>query len=316
MERALLDRLLAAGYLLPTDLYSGAFSIENRVNRNLLVIVRSGRVTLTCKRFRGERARLREVAALTSLSKAKLEFRVPRLLVSDDKETISASSPGLITLFERWSNRRPTARLARRFGRVLASLHSLTAPDLTSRVQIPFDPAHVDASVLDASPGIREMIRRIQDAALEDVVRTTSDVLTHAEPVFSHGDIRAHNVLVHPTRSNLIELIDWETSGSGSCWYDLGAGLAMFVELALVAGRGSPSPAILRAFLAGYMTAPRGQLDLVLVVRCAGLRLLQAAIEYASTDLPIPDLAQRLRIVGEILLRRPSEGLIHLGLIR
>ena len=88
----------------------------------------------------------------------------------------------------------------------------------------------------------------------------------------------------------------------------------MFVELALTDGRGVPDTAAMLAFLAACEGSDR-DLDLNVVVRCAGLRLLQTAVEYATVSHDVPEVAERLRRVGTLLMRRPIEGAMHLRLL-
>jgi aminoglycoside phosphotransferase (APT) family kinase protein len=279
------------------------------------VVVRSERVTLTEKRFRSTAARDRELAALTSLVSETRPFEIQHVLQTIDTTIICASAPHLVTLHDRWSGKPPTSRLAERVGVALAAVHSVGHPDVSIASGFQFDPAQVGIGVLDASAGAREMIRRIQEADLDDRFARLTEDLNHEEIVFVHGDVRAANVLVSVRGSDVVALIDWETSGPGSRWLDVGAALAGFVELALVAGHGPPSPTVLHALLDGYSRWMGRAANVNLLVRCAGVRMLQTAVEYSASAHIVPVVADRMFVLGKLFLRAPHEGAIHLRIL-
>lgn len=309
----LVEQLLSQGLLKPSDCHSAEFSIEERRGRNALLIIRTPTSTFTHKRIDEQDGHTRERAALAHLTKHHPKFEIPRVLSSGGGTLLCTSSRGRISLHERWSDGVATKRLAQRLGQALASLHSIPSPDLPSRMPLGFLPTRASIDVLSSSAGCRDVIRRLQDDGIDGSLSDLSNRLSD-ESVFCHGDVRAANVLVDQTGSEVIELIDWETAGPGSHHVDLGAGLAIFVELALLAGRGSPQASVVRGFLDGYSSAA-GLRDIVLTVQCAGARLLQMALEYGAASYEAPEITERHIKIGCLFLRNPYEGAIHLGLL-
>jgi aminoglycoside phosphotransferase (APT) family kinase protein len=168
--------------------------------------------------------------------------------------------------------------------------------------------------MLDVSGGARDVLRRLQHSELDEAMTALSTALAAEPTVFCHGDIRSTNVLVAPTGNFDIELIDWELSGGGPAAWDVGAGLAIFIEIALVAGDGTPSSRVVQAFVAGHGAAAAGS-ALLLIVQCAGARLLHAAFESGMGTSQLTPHSERLITIGSLFVRRPHEGAIHLGLV-
>jgi aminoglycoside phosphotransferase (APT) family kinase protein len=130
-----------------------------------------------------------------------------------------------------------------------------------------------------------------------------------------HGDVRTGNILTGRRRDAALMLIDWETGGSGCPWLDVGAGVAMLLEWSVVAGAGEPPSKSVTALLEGYRAIGDCAIDLRSVVQCAGLRMLQAGVEYGEDSVDIAAVARRFLRVGLILLTRPEEAAIRLGLV-
>lgn len=309
--RALLD----AGHLQPEECQDRAFSVEERPGRNSLIIIRTDARTLTVKRFGHPAGSRRHRIALQALAGQPRHFEVSSVVAVDGDRLVCSSPPGMETLHERWMRRMPRPRLAARVGRAIASLHISVIPDGWARAA-PSGLIHdLDVGILESSAGAREVLRRLQASGLGDAVASVADRLEACPPAFCHGDVRSTNLLVSRDPAGLIELIDWETAGPGARWLDLGAGLAIFVELALLAGRGVPDPAVLRAYLAAYALGSGSQVDMLLTVQCAGAQLVRTAVEYSAANNGLPEVAERLLTVGSLLLRNPVEGAIRLALL-
>ena len=292
---------------------SATFSVEERSSRNRLILIRTAGRTLTVKYYASSHGHAREIAALQALARRRLAFDVQHIVTQDEGRLVLSSPPSLIPVHERWRSRRPSQRQAAQLGRALASLQTVDPPVAAGWSRLPFDPSRVGLEVGDASAATRQVIRRLQDEDLSDELCSLAARLSGEPRVFCHCDLRTQNVLT-ATSGSALSLIDWETAGAGPPSLDIGAGLATFVELALTDGRGVPDTGAMLAFLAAWEHLDR-TLDLELVLRCAGLRLLQTAVECATVSHEVPDVVDRLCRVGLLLLRRPSEAAIHLRLL-
>ncbi|WKK73230.1 phosphotransferase [Rathayibacter oskolensis] len=163
---------------------------------------------------------------------------------------------------------------------------------------------------------LREVIGLLQADGTAEVMDEVAAELAEEDEVFSHGDIRGRNILVLPGRGGGVHLIDWETSGRCSRWFDLGAGLALFIETALLAGRGAPSGATLLTYLAAYSRSSGHQIDVALTVQCAGVRLIQSAMESTREGAERSLVAERLLTVGGLALRSPLQVARRLEVLR
>lgn len=119
-----------------------------------------------------------------------------------------------------------------------------------------------------------------------------------------HGDVRWENAIVcdgvrEPS------LIDWEDAGLGAPAWDVGCLLASFASFAIRAdarfGGAGPAAAALRAMLRGqaadawraYRASSEPARDpsfLRDAVRCAGVRLAEAAFAPSASDLSLPEI--------------------------
>ena len=308
--------LLDRGILEAGECLSAGFSAEHLTGRNRLILIRTPTRTLSVKWHREPTAAAREVTALTVIGSCRPDFHVQSLVDHRADRVVLASSPGLRPVHERWRGAGPSRRRAHRLGRALASLHAVPPPEGTPWSRMPFDPSSAGEELIDASSGTREAVRRIQDdERVIDQVRELDVVLRSEGATFCHGDLRTHNVLGSSGADAALTLIDWETACAGPRSFDLGAGLAMFIEFALVAGKGAPDPVVLGAFLAGYADRAGGPVDLAVPLRCAGVRLLQTAVEYAAGTSEELEIVERFCRIGSMLLRRPGEGAVHLRLV-
>ena len=265
------------------------------------------------KHYRSSWGQAREAAALEALAGRRLAFGAQEILAQEEGRLVLSSRPDLVPVHERWRARRPSPYQARQLGRALASLQTVDPPVGATWSQPSFNPSTVGLEILDTSAATKQVVRRIQDEDLGAEHADLGSRLLDEPRVFCHGDLRTQNLLIAASNS-AFAIIDWETACAGPPSFDIGAGLATFVELALTDGRGVPDTPAMLAFL-GAWHGSGWDLDLNVVVRCAGLRLLQTAVEYATASHDVPEVADRLCRVGTLLMRSPSEGAVHLRLL-
>ncbi|QHC66119.1 phosphotransferase [Rathayibacter sp. VKM Ac-2759] len=305
VDRGLVDRV---------DCLAADFSLEERSGRNLLVVVRTRSETLTIKFFDRPAARIREENALDELAATGLAFGVPTVVETTETSLICRTVGGLLSVTERW----PTAlgpRFASRLGAALASLHAIDPAALAPAPQLPLV-GRPGVEAIEFGAALREVIGLLQADGTAEVMDEVAAELAEEDEVFSHGDIRGRNILVLPGRGGGVHLIDWETSGRCSRWFDLGAGLALFIETALLAGRGAPSGATLLTYLAAYSRSSGHQIDVALTVQCAGVRLIQSAMESTREGAERSLVAERLLTVGGLALRSPLQVARRLEVLR
>jgi Phosphotransferase enzyme family len=238
------------------------------------------------------------------------------------------------------------ARIARRIGQLLGTLHSIPVDVIPEDLRSNAIPAH--ACLLE--PG-EQLFSQTSYASIQLIALAQSDhsLCDSADrlPVlgqykaYTHGDVRWSNILVlrhtDAGRMPMLQIIDWETSGLGDPAWDVAS---MFAEnlsswLTLIP-KGLPSDTYRNLRLAGYPTdclqrtiahfwdgytetVPldrSAQADLLeRAVRFTAARLLARAIEldHRASSCSI-DAVTHLQVGAQILARPTAVTLALLGL--
>jgi hypothetical protein len=311
--RLVVADLLDSGHLTFEEVQSRHFTIEERQARNALLVIRTTRRTLALKVYTAPGACSREVTALRHLARQARSFDVPRCTRIDDCAFLGETAPALKQVGANPRHPGISARAARRIANAVASLHRILPVAGLERAHPVISPVGVGPWILDAPAPVRELLVLLQEPEISDAIGQLDAELTDDAAVMVHGDLRPANILLE--RTGRVWLIDWETAGAGSRWRDLGALLAAVVEIAVSEGRGPPDSRVPRALLGEYATATDHRVDHSLVVRSAGLRLLQAAVERAHHETVSSDQGRALFVAGRLFLLRPVEGARHLGLV-
>ena len=315
LARVELDHLLQLALLTTDECLTPGFSLEFGGLRNQLTIVRTARYTLACKDYPNSVAADRECAALDAIeASSPARFQIPTLVRREKRRVFTRTAPSLEPLGDRWFGRPPTLTSIGRLADALAELHSIDPRGAPEIPPIIFDPAFVSAEVLSESPAVRAVLKQLQESALTPAMERLRSDLDGQPRALCHGDIRGENILLDRNGRSMT-IIDWEGAGVGAPWMDLGAGLAMLIELAVLVARGVPDPVLLKAFLSRYASRSSTPIDLSAVLRCCGVRLMQAAVEYAAADIDVSSESRRLATVGTLATLRPTEAGIRLGVI-
>jgi Ser/Thr protein kinase RdoA (MazF antagonist) len=312
--RAILRRLLETGLLIHDDIQTDGFAIEERVGRNYLMLIKTRDRTLSLKFFDSAASYSQEVIALRSLADATLAFSVPCLLRIEQRTILAQTNPKLRPLGA--VPRAPgilTSAVVRRVTKAIATLHNCPIPPGLPHAYPAVDPRGVGPWILDSPPAAREMVRDMQDTDIREPLTDLMLELDECEPVFSHGDLRPGNILLD--RSGRVWVIDWETAGPDPRWRDLAALLASVVELAIAAGKGPPPETLIHALRDTYAAHAGVSPNISLIMRCAGARLLQAAVERAHHEWPLTPQTHAVLTVGRMFLLRPTEGAVRVGLM-
>jgi aminoglycoside phosphotransferase (APT) family kinase protein len=295
------------------ECFSRHFSVRAFGLRNQLYLISTERRTIAHKTFSSADVADQECGMLLRLEGAQC-LRVPRLIDRDDRVVVTETPPALVTLREDTVKRRAGigTQVATQLADTLAHLHGRPIKDLAPTQTLPFDPNHAAADVLDESWVVRDNLRLMQDSALNESVAELRHAAVASRPVPVHGDIRSDNILLKDRRGPLT-LIDWEFSGQGYRWMDVGSALAMIVEVAIVVGKGAPNPSIVRRLLSRYARKCAVPLDLRSTIQCAGIKLLQTSAEVAAASSEHDSRVDRLRQAGTLFLSRPYEAGVHVG---
>jgi len=305
------DELLRRSVLKPGDVLSEAFRVDAVPGRNGARLVRSARTAVLVKRLEDSS---REVRGLIRCADPSANVWVPKLrFVSETlvaTETAASLKPVSVSArsgkYPRW--------VAEALGSNLARLHRVPINGDDPPVgHLPFDPDGSTTAALDESPAVRALLASYyEDAELVEGVRFLARQMRNHRSAFTHGDIRAGNVLAD-TKERRICLIDWEMCGSGDPMIDVGAAIALLLSGSLMYSRGSPDRSNVRALLAAYR-ASSGSLRLESALRCAGSVLLQFSLESVSDRLEPSSYSRRASAVGRLGLVTPTVLALHLHL--
>lgn len=305
----ILEHLMAEGFLAPAEITSSDFVVRDRSGRNRLTLVETADRAISVKVFNEAGSYRRETVALRSLSRCPQHFVVPSLIGLEANSVITQTDPGLVTLHE-WWHRGVGRRGVRQLARALAELHAWTTTGL-ARARPGVDPSGAGPGILDSGPGFRAVVRLLQAPAVHDALAALDARLGTGPQVFSHGDVRAANVLFGKRG---ICLIDWETAGTDSRWRDVGAVLAMLIEDAIERGAGPPASEVVINLLREYGARAGLVADVDAVVQVAGARLLQFAAERGRSEWPVGEHSRAITSAGRFFLLHPREAARRLRL--
>lgn len=277
---------------------------------------------------------------------------VPRFYAYDPGESalVLELIEGAETLAERQARTgRFSVESARQFGGALAELHAISPednPDLYDVLgrSIYGGRPHWTLSVhrpylreygLSSNANIQtvKILQRFPDfgAALDALRHEWMSPVSHV-PI--HCDIKWGNILVRPSSSQTVRLVDWELARLGDPCWDVGSFFGEYLTFWLlsipVTGQDPPDrfldlarypldkmrPAM-RAFWLAYTTRlgiPANRLDGVLLrsVRYAGARLIQTAYEQGQTSALLTSNIVVLLQLALNILQRPAEAAIML----
>lgn len=307
--QAVVSNALRDGHLLFDEVADPLFSVEVRVHRNMLQLVRTRRQTLVHKQFETSEDCQRESSALRAADQADRRYELPRVLAHQHRSLLTRTSPSLEPL----GCSRATAPTVTRVARCAEAIASVHGVPLNAGIEPAAQPIRLDGIgpwILDAPPAVSILLDELRQPDVRDAVNAVLETLSTGPTVWSHGDIRPANLLLGP--SGTVCLVDWETAGRASRWQDLGALLATVVELALQVGQGPPSGALTQTIVRTYASAARVKVNLPVVVRAAGLKLLQTAVEQAFQEWEPSRRTQATLTAGKLLLLQPTRAAIHL----
>ena len=307
--QAVIDNALRNGHLVFDEITDARFGVEERAHRNTLQLVRTHRQTLSYKRFETSEECRHEQAALLTADQHDRSYELPQVIGCHDRTLITRTSPGLQPLGSTRGTAPTSARIAR-CAEAIASLHEVSVDVRTGLAAQPVRLDGIGPWILDSSPAARTLIKTLQESSVHDAIDELMVELSTHDMVWSHGDIRPANLLVG--RDDTICLIDWETAGRASRWQDLGALLATVLELAMHAGKGPPDGKVARAIVQSYASATGVPIAVSLLVRSAGVRLLQTAVEQAFHEWEASAQTRAILSAGRLFLLRPTRAALHM----
>lgn len=242
---------------------------------------------------------------------------VPSLVDRDGLLVVTETAPALATLREHAATRQVnvSAQIACRMAFALADLHTQPVEHLALTHTLTFDPRQMGAEVLGESWVVRKNLRSMQLSSLNESIGELQLAADMSPQVATHGDIRSDNILAKDALGP-ITFIDWEFSGRGYRWMDVGSALAILIELAIMVGRGVPDPSIARDLVLRYAERADVTIDLRRVFQCAGIKLLQISAEVAAGSIADDSRIDRLRRAGVMFLTRPYEASVQVGILQ
>jgi aminoglycoside phosphotransferase (APT) family kinase protein len=273
----------------------------------------------------------REAAVLRALAQIPALAELAPVLVHYDDAAVRLvlrSPPDAIA----WAEQpRPPQLAAGALGRALAEVHAARpelggtphAVDRLWGLSLPEPPLE---RLRDMSAGALDLLALVQDSReLCDRLRRLHD--DAGDDAFVHGDLRWDNCMALPApgsrRRTRVLLIDWELAGRGRRAEDLGTALGEYLRLWVgsvpIVNASDPGRLVgrarhpldrlqpaMRALWAGYRCVSTRPVALRRVTEMAGVRLLQAAMEYAQGLVTVTAEVLTLLQVADNVLRTPD----------
>lgn len=297
---------------MPASVLDGRFSIEAAAGRNGAWLIRLSEETLLVKPFPSADSCDRETRNLIRAVALERGPRVPAIRSAEANVLVTATPSGLGPVGVRRPGRPFPRWQLDVLARSLSALHQVQADETDSTVGASFDPRLTDQETANDSSGVRALLRDLQkdDETLSAIDDLSRDLRAENAAVV-HGDIRSANVLATVV-GRQIWLIDWELAGRGHPSIDIGAVVAMLLEDGIRASGAGPDRQGVGRFLSSY---GKHRVDLSRSLRCAGLRLLQAASEGAMYENEPSPYVRRLVDIGRIALTRAEEVAVQLRLV-
>ena len=354
-EPAPLDEREIVTYLIEGGLLDARAAVRDRVTvvdqsrRNLNYLVKVDEDGYFVKQGVGRERRSTIGAEATTHRLLKRSARLDKYMVPlrrfDSARAIEVFD--LVPSASSWRDhfvrtRRLPLMFARRAGRALAGLHSLSVPPVLP-VELRRGPAEIlsihrpPAAILDSTSraGLRV-------AAMVQAAQGLGDALEAAasnwrfEAVI-HGDIRWDNCLVFPGstahRATRLKLIDWELARVGDPAWDVGCVFAEYLgswltsipsspdlppdkaldQATVPLERVQPSLHLFWDFYVKSLDSPRDMTELLLrATRFAGARLIQSGFERADRRAQVSTSSVVLIQLGFNMLVRPRAAVTHL----
>lgn len=312
--RVIVGWLIESRALAAVDCFSDEFAIERVVSRNRVHVVRGRSRTVVVKQCASVELCADEASHLRAIPASSIALNVPRVELVEGSILVT-STPRLAPMASGHRRGLIGRGIIDQLAIGIAALHGASEPqDGEPGHALTFDPFVAGIETVNDSLAVRQVLRRLQrDESVRLSMRSLRASLRLEPPSWTHGDLRAANVLFDTDRS-VAWVIDWEVAGFGRSSVDLGALVAMILEQSIHAPTTGADATGTRRLLRRYSATGRAVL-LESVVRCAGVRFLQSAAEQAAGESECGPYTNRLIAIGTMLLTRPEESAVRLGLL-
>ena len=332
--------LLSLGLVKPREIVEGDLSVIDVSRRNCVFLARrpaGDAYVIKQARPRTAQTLAHEAAVLRALAQVpELAGRVPTV-VHHEREAarlVLSTPPGARDWTEHHRGGRFPRVPARILARMLATLHRLPADGIEELppgvermwgLSLPEPPLEL---LLRLSAGAQDLVARVQ-ASRTMCARLTALRASDLGAGLVHGDLRWDNCLAlapAPSgRRTRVLLVDWELAGAGAAGFDVGTVLAEYlcawVESIPIVDPSDPGRLAARArfplwrmrpalheFWSEYRRSNPASPALRRVVRLAGVRILQTAVERAQgLTFPSAHVVTLLQLADN-LLERPDDA--------